>query len=207
MRSDGAYVITGGAGGLGVSVAEWLIKQGARDVLLLGRRGPDDAARAIEARLSSRGARVRVARCDVSDDASVRGLFEGLTREGVRVRGVIHAAGVLSDGIVHGQSRQRFRDVYAPKVRASWALHRAIEQLPPVDFLRGVLVRGERPRHARSVQLRRRERLHGRPHARPPLAAQTLAVDAMGPLGAGRARGAPGPRRATGAARPRGPSP
>lgn len=134
VRSDGAYVITGGAGGLGVSVAEWLIKQGARDVLLLGRRGPDDAARAIEARLSSRGARVRVARCDVSDDASVRGLFEGLTREGVRVRGVIHAAGVLSDGIVHGQSRQRFRDVYAPKVRASWALHRAIEQLPPVDF-------------------------------------------------------------------------
>lgn len=134
IRSDGAYIITGGAGGLGISIAEWLVGQGARDVLLLGRREPDAGSRAVESRLSARGARVRVARCDVSDDVSVRTLFGSLTSEGVRVRGVIHAAGVLSDGIVLGQSKSRFREVYAPKVRASWALHRAIEALPPVDF-------------------------------------------------------------------------
>jgi thioester reductase-like protein len=134
VRHDGAYVISGGAGGLGVAITEWLVGHGAREVVLLGRRAPDAATDAATARLSVDGARVRYAQCDVAREEDVARTFTSLSAEGLRVRGVVHAAGVLADGIALAQSPERFREVFAPKVRASWALHRALEALPPVDF-------------------------------------------------------------------------
>lgn len=134
VRPDGAYVISGGAGGLGVAIAEWLVGRGAREVVLLGRRAHDATTDATTARLSTDGARVRYARCDVAHEEDVARTFASLSAEGLRLRGVVHAAGVLSDGIALAQSPERFKEVFAPKVRASWALHRALEARPPVDF-------------------------------------------------------------------------
>jgi 3-oxoacyl-(acyl-carrier-protein) synthase/acyl carrier protein len=116
LRSDGTVVITGGLGALGLHVARWLARRGVKHLVLTGRRGLETpgAAAAVE-ELSSLGARVTVAAVDVSDGAAVRALL-GAIPEDAPLRGVVHAAGVLDDGMLSEQSAARFARVLSAKV-------------------------------------------------------------------------------------------
>jgi len=119
----GTYLVTGGYGGLGLKVAEWLVSRGARHLVLTGRSAPSsDAARAIEA-LEGAGAAIAVARADVSREDDVRRVLAAIGGSGAPLRGVIHAAGVLDDGALSEQTWPRFEKVMAPKVRGAWLLH------------------------------------------------------------------------------------
>ena len=122
LRPDATYVITGGLGGLGLEVAGWMAERGARDLILLGRSGPGDAARDAIARLRGAGVTVRVARGDVSKMADMRRVWDEMA-DGPPLRGVIHAAGVLDDGMLLGQTAERFAAVMAPKVAGARNLH------------------------------------------------------------------------------------
>ena len=87
---EGAYLITGGSGGLGVAVAEWLVARGARDVVLASRRPPANLA------LASTGTgarRIRAVSADVTNPEQVRELVAAVRAGGQRLRGVVHAAG------------------------------------------------------------------------------------------------------------------
>ncbi|MBL1121247.1 KR domain-containing protein, partial [Streptomyces sp. 110] len=68
------------------------------------------------------GASVTVAACDVADRDAVRELLAGVSAE-VPLRGVVHTAGVVDDGVVEGLTGERVRRVLAPKVDAAWYLH------------------------------------------------------------------------------------
>jgi acyl transferase domain-containing protein/NADPH:quinone reductase-like Zn-dependent oxidoreductase/NAD(P)-dependent dehydrogenase (short-subunit alcohol dehydrogenase family)/SAM-dependent methyltransferase/acyl carrier protein len=124
LKPQATYLITGGLRGLGLMTAQWLVEQGARHLVLTGRRTPDsegrDALRAMEAR----GVQVLVVQADASDPEKMKRLFEDIRSTMPALRGVIHSAGVLEDGVLLQQNWDRFASVFAPKVTGSFLLHR-----------------------------------------------------------------------------------
>jgi pimaricinolide synthase PimS1 len=118
--SAGSVLITGGTGGLGAVVARHLVAiQGVRRLLLVSRRGSaTPGVDELVADLTGLGASVQVAACDVADrDALARLLADH------PVTAVVHAAGVLDDGLIAAQSEQRLATVLSPKVAGAWHLH------------------------------------------------------------------------------------
>jgi myxalamid-type polyketide synthase MxaB len=132
IRSDGSYLITGGLGGLGLKVAQQLVEQGARRLVLAGRSGATGAAQETIDRLRSAGAAVQVVQADIANSADMARLIEACQAHGP-LRGIVHAAGVLDDGVLDQQTVERFARVMAPKVRGAWQLHRQTQELP-LDF-------------------------------------------------------------------------
>ena len=125
LREDRTYLVTGGLGGIGLAVAEWLADLGAGTIVLNGRRPPgEDALEAIRA-LEDRDVTVRVELADVSNDAAVDEMLARMDEELPPLAGVIHSVGVLSDGALTNQDWDRFETVLWPKVLGAWHLHRA----------------------------------------------------------------------------------
>jgi NADPH:quinone reductase-like Zn-dependent oxidoreductase len=125
IRGDGTYLITGGLGGLGLSVARWLVEQGARHLALAGRSQGTPAAREAAQALMSNGVHIEILQADVADEAQVAHLLTTLEQTMPPLRGIIHAAGVLDDAVLLQQDRARFERVMGPKVGGAWNLHRA----------------------------------------------------------------------------------
>ncbi|MGW4059749.1 type I polyketide synthase [Amycolatopsis sp. NPDC004747] len=114
--TEGTVLVTGGTGLLGGLVARHLVEHGVRDLVLLSRRGPD-APGAQE--LADLAASVRIVACDAADRAAlaeVLGTIEHLSA-------VVHATGVLDDGVVEALTPERLETVWRPKVDAAWNLH------------------------------------------------------------------------------------
>ncbi|MEU3012357.1 type I polyketide synthase [Nocardia asteroides] len=132
----GTVLITGGTGGIGPVVARHLVAEhGARSLLLVSRRGPDaDGVERLCAELTELGAQVRVVACDIADATAVAGLL-GEAPEQWPLTAVIHAAGVLDDGVVAALTAERIDTVLAPKADAAWHLHQATAGLELAAFV------------------------------------------------------------------------
>jgi acyl transferase domain-containing protein/NADP-dependent 3-hydroxy acid dehydrogenase YdfG len=126
----GTVLITGGTGGLGGLVARHLVSEhGARHVVLASRQGGQaPGAAELERELVALGAQVTVAPCDVSDREQLQSLLLETTCEHP-LSAVVHAAGVLDDGVIGSLTPERVDRVFAPKVDAAWHLHELTEQL------------------------------------------------------------------------------
>jgi polyketide synthase 12/myxalamid-type polyketide synthase MxaB len=134
IHGDGAYIVTGGLGGVGLKVADWLSGGGARRVVLAGRRRPDEAtATAIDA-LRRRGTDVVVVTADVARQEEALRLVVRAEEGGVRLRGIVHAAGQLDDGVTLQQSDERFARVFGAKVAGAWWTYLAGRERD-LDFL------------------------------------------------------------------------
>ena len=117
INGQGTHVITGAFGGFGLETAKWLVDRGARNLVLVGRRGAaDPASKAVVDQFMRRGVKVLAEPCDVSDLRSVEKLFEKIHATMPAVVGVMHAAMVLDDAIITGLDAERFAKVFAPKV-------------------------------------------------------------------------------------------
>lgn len=124
LDPGGTYLITGGLGGLGLAVAGWMVEQGARSLVLVGRRAASaDAELALRA-LERAGARVLAAQADVADEAQVQRLFARIDQELPPLRGVVHAAGLLDDALIARMSQERLQRVTDPKVKGAFNLYR-----------------------------------------------------------------------------------
>ncbi|MGI5519989.1 SDR family NAD(P)-dependent oxidoreductase [Micromonospora sp. CA-259024] len=132
VRADATYLITGGLGGLGLATAAWLAERGARTLVLAGRTVPDREPPEVAA-LRGAGVRVELHRADLADPADVAGLFRFVGEGMPPLRGVVHAAGVIDDGLLTELTGDRYRAVLDAKVRSSWHLHRETLGLP-LDF-------------------------------------------------------------------------
>lgn len=130
--ADASYLITGGLGGLGLEMAKLLVLQGARQLLLLARRKPQIEALQQIAELEQLGATVTVLQADVADAEQLARQLAAIN-PAYPLKGVIHAAGVLDDGVIHQQSPSRFAKVLAPKVQGAWNLHALTKELS-LDF-------------------------------------------------------------------------
>ncbi|WP_307849206.1 SDR family NAD(P)-dependent oxidoreductase, partial [Micromonospora sp. U56] len=124
LAPAGTVLVTGGTGGLGAQVARHLAAvHGVRHLLLPSRRGPDaPGVDALRAELTDLGARVTVAACDAADPVALRALLDAVDAAHP-LTGVVHAAGVLDDGLVQSLTPERMAAVLAPKVDAAWHLH------------------------------------------------------------------------------------
>ncbi|MEV5432441.1 SDR family NAD(P)-dependent oxidoreductase [Streptomyces sp. NPDC052701] len=133
-RGGGVYLVTGGLGGIGTLVARDMA--GVRDVtiVLAGRSPLGPEQRSVLDALRDRGADVRHARVDVTRAADVRSLVDGILREHGALHGIVHAAGVLRDGLVRGKTADECRAVLAPKVAGLVNLDEASKDVP-LDFL------------------------------------------------------------------------
>ncbi|MCE9672537.1 type I polyketide synthase [Myxococcus stipitatus] len=130
IHADATYLVTGGLGALGLATASWLVDLGARHLVLVGRSEPTPAVRARLESLRERGCDIHLARVDVARPEQVEGLVEDIGERGPPLRGVFHVAGVLEDGVLVNQDRERLARVLAPKVRGAWNLHRATVGIP-----------------------------------------------------------------------------
>ncbi|WUQ40140.1 type I polyketide synthase [Streptomyces sp. NBC_00234] len=121
---DGTVLVTGGTGGLGAVVARHLVAvHQVRHLALVSRRGADaPGAAELAAELEAAGAQVTVAACDVSDREALAALLKEFDAE-QPLTGVVHAAGVLDDGVLTGLTPERLSRVFAPKADAAWHLH------------------------------------------------------------------------------------
>lgn len=123
IHEKATYLITGAFGGLGIATAEWLVEQGARHLALLGRNAPREQAKSAIQKLTDAGINVKVFQVDVSSRQSMETVFEQIKTSMPALKGVIHAAGALDDGILTQQTWERFEKVFASKVDGSWILH------------------------------------------------------------------------------------
>jgi 8-amino-7-oxononanoate synthase len=133
VQDDATYLITGGMGALGLQVAHWLTEQGAKTLVLTGRSGPSEQAQRDIERLEQKGVRVQMIQADIAQAPDVQAMFERIGRSLPPLRGIIHAAGILDDGVLQGQTWERFDRVMAPKVAGAWNLHTQSLDLP-LDF-------------------------------------------------------------------------
>lgn len=123
LAADATYLVTGGLGGLGLTVARWLVGRGARHLVLMGRRGPMPVHEPALRELRESGAEVVVVAGDVSLPHAVQDVLSRIDAAMPPLRGLIHAAGILDDGILMRQDRERLARVMAPKVPGAWNLH------------------------------------------------------------------------------------
>lgn len=124
VRPDAHYLVTGGLGALGLRVARWLVDEGARHLVLAGRSAPGEAARAAIAEMEAAGARVTLVRGDVASKADSERMVEACASP--PLAGIVHAAGLLEDGMIADLDLDRLSRVLAPKVAGGWNLHRAV---------------------------------------------------------------------------------
>ncbi|MEM7417514.1 MAG: SDR family NAD(P)-dependent oxidoreductase [Gemmatimonadota bacterium] len=135
IEAGSSYVVTGGTSGLGLVTARWLAERGAGHVMLLGRREPTaEAASEIES-IRTLGADVTVRSADVGDlDALRDALADGADDR--PIRGVVHAAGTLSNGTLESLTEADFAAVNRSKVEGTGhLLDRSV--LPELDFIVG----------------------------------------------------------------------
>ncbi|WP_218081861.1 type I polyketide synthase [Anthocerotibacter panamensis] len=133
LPPDGTYLITGGLGALGLQVARWLVQQGARQLVLVGRRGVDPATQSVLDQIQALGAQVLVLQADIAQAPEVARILEKIALALPPLKGIVHAAGVLDDGVLLQQNGERFAGVLAPKVQGAWHLHQ-LTRAQPLDF-------------------------------------------------------------------------
>ncbi|MDX2828466.1 SDR family NAD(P)-dependent oxidoreductase, partial [Streptomyces ipomoeae] len=128
-RADGTVLVTGGTGGLGAEVARWLAGEGVARLLLVSRRGAQaPGAAELLSELAELGCAASVMTCDVSDRAALAEVLAGIPAE-FPLRGVVHAAGVLDDGVIEALSSERLAGVWGAKVDAAVHLDELTEGL------------------------------------------------------------------------------
>jgi NADP-dependent 3-hydroxy acid dehydrogenase YdfG len=135
LDSEATYLVTGGTGALGWRIAECLVTRGARHLALLSRTGPRiaPAGRSNMSRLEAAGAEVVLLSADVTQRPDLERALGQLCSQMPPLRGIIHAAGVLDDGVLTEQTWDRFARVIAPKLTGTWNLHE-LTQDAELDF-------------------------------------------------------------------------
>ncbi|MBV9383013.1 MAG: SDR family NAD(P)-dependent oxidoreductase, partial [Streptosporangiaceae bacterium] len=120
---EGTVLIAGGTGALGAHVARWLAGRGTRRLLLVSRRGPEaDGAAQLSAQLSDLGTHASIVSCDVTNRVALGDVLASIPVEHP-LTAVVHAAGVLHDGMIGSLTPKRMADVLRAKTVAAANLH------------------------------------------------------------------------------------
>ena len=134
LSADATYLVTGGLSGFGLRTAEWLADRGARHLVLLSRRGAaSEEAQTVLLRLERRGIDARAVSCDVTDRSAVSSVLQDIAKTKTPLRGIVHAAMVIEDGLIRDMTPAQIRRVLAPKVLGAQHLH-DLTRAMPLDF-------------------------------------------------------------------------
>lgn len=133
FHADGTYLITGGLTGLGLALAGWMVRQGARNLMLLGRRGPSETARQAISEMEQVGASIHVLSVDVSVPEDLARALAHISQNMPPLRGVVHSAAVLEDHSIFEMVEQTFWPPILAKSLGAWNLHTQLRSTP-LDF-------------------------------------------------------------------------
>ncbi|KAK4121887.1 polyketide synthase [Parathielavia appendiculata] len=135
FHADITYIIVGGTGGLGRSIARWMVAQGARNLVLASRSGGADGAVAdlVNDLQQTAKANITVKACDVADARSVENLMAECREQLPPIRGCVHAAMVLRDVLFEKMTHPDYSEVIRSKVLGAWNIHTALASAP-LDF-------------------------------------------------------------------------
>lgn len=133
VHANATYLITGGTGAVGVRTARWLVTAGARSIVLTGRRAPGAESAAIIEACRAAGAEVHVRAVDASDEGAMSALLREIDADMPPLRGVVHAAGVVDDGVLVNHTWERWRAVLQGKARGARILD-GLTQHRSLDF-------------------------------------------------------------------------
>lgn len=139
LDPEAAYILAGGLGGLGRSLATLLVDNGARKLCFLTRSGRKsvEAQEAISG-WELRGVKITAPICDVTNAEAVRGAFKECGETLGRIKGVIQCAMVLRDGLFRNMAHKVWIESTQPKVQGTWNLHQALQgengEADTVDF-------------------------------------------------------------------------
>lgn len=133
-RPNGTYLLIGlgGTGGLGLSLAEWMVGQGARNIVLTSRNPEPDPAWIAD--LAAQGVRVEMIANDVTDRASVQELVAGIRRSWPPIIGVANGAMVLHDTALEAMTYNQMMRVLRPKVDGTQYLDDLFRHDKTLDF-------------------------------------------------------------------------
>jgi NAD(P)-dependent dehydrogenase (short-subunit alcohol dehydrogenase family) len=133
LKADATYILIGGTGGLGRSMAKWMSQKGARNIVLVSRSAAVNAnVQALMDELAPSGTNIVVKACDVSTRKSVDAMLKNMS-DMPPIRGVVHGAMVLRDMLFENMDLEDFEAVTASKVDGAWNLHDALIK-SPLDF-------------------------------------------------------------------------
>ena len=137
VDAKAAYLVTGGLGALGLQVAQWLVEQGARHLILLGRRSPTIGAQKTLENLEQAGVLAQVAQADISALKSLKPVLSPYLshQSSTPLKGIFHLAGILDDGLLVNQSWERFAAVMKPKLTGAWNLHKLTQNISLDHFV------------------------------------------------------------------------
>jgi polyketide synthase 5 len=130
FRGDGAYIITGGLGGLGLFLAEKMASAGCGRIVLTSRSKPNDKVLETINLIRAMGADIVVECGDITAPGTANRLVAAATATGLPLRGVLHAAAVVEDATLENISDELIQRDWAPKVYGAWNLHRATATQP-----------------------------------------------------------------------------
>ncbi len=125
LKEKGVYIITGGAGGLGLIFAEYLANQCKARLVLTGRSKLSEERQIKLDQLKEKGAEVVYISADVSKYTEVKSLIKKTKTKFGEINGIIHSAGVLRDSYVRNKTRAEMEAVFAPKVYGTQYLDEA----------------------------------------------------------------------------------
>jgi len=122
--ANGSYLVTGGFSGFGLKTACWLADKGARSLVLISRSATvGNESTDIIKGLQKQGVQVFTRACDVTDKSSLQRLVAEIENDVAPLKGVVHAAMVLDDGLIRNMSQQQLLKVMQPKITGAWNLH------------------------------------------------------------------------------------
>ncbi len=125
FRNDGAYILTGGLGGLGLFLAEKMAEAGCGRIVLSSRSRPSVKAQEIIELIRAGGSDIVVESGDIAEDGTAERLVKAATATGLPLRGVVHAAAVVEDATLTNITDDIIERDWAPKVYGAWNLHEA----------------------------------------------------------------------------------
>jgi acyl transferase domain-containing protein/acyl carrier protein len=133
VNNHSSYLVTGGLGGLGLELMDWLAAQGAVSIVLIGRSMPSPEALTRINAIRHQGTKVEVVHADVTRRDDVEQLFSTIHRTMLPLAGIFHSAGVLDDGVITQQTSEKFSKVFSAKIKGAWNLHQLSDSIE-LDF-------------------------------------------------------------------------
>ncbi len=121
---NASYLVTGGLSGFGLKTASWLVEKGAKSLVLISRSAKitDDSKKIIDG-LKDQGVKIYTRACDVSDKNALSALIAEIQQVLPPLKGIVHAAMVLEDGLIRNMTQQQLLKVMNPKITGAWNLH------------------------------------------------------------------------------------
>jgi myxalamid-type polyketide synthase MxaB len=133
IHSNASYLVTGGTKGLGLEMVKQLISLGAKHIVVLGRNPVTDEVLKLFNHYQESGVEVVPVLCDVANNEQLSQCFEKIQSRLPALKGFVHCAGQLADGILAQQNRDTYAKAFSAKAQGAWNLHVASKSLE-LDF-------------------------------------------------------------------------